>query len=712
MIDIYTIKEPAVRFDFDDKVTGKAQYCADLHYDGMLYAKTVRSDKARAWIRSVHIPPLPQNYYVISYRDIPAINAVPIVTDDQPFFAEDAVNYIGEPILLVIGSDREELNRLAQQIQIVYEERLQIPTLEDAISRTEDFIFGDKPWFVEYQYEKGDIESVIPQAVRIVEDEFSTGYQEQAYLEPQSVLAVYKDGVITVQGSMQCPYYIKNALRHALGWSDDRIRVIQLPTGGAFGGKEEYPSIPAVHAALAAIKSGKPVQLVFDRQEDILCTTKRHPAVIRIKSYLDEQNHILARDIEVLTDAGAYAGLSSVVLQRMIYSISGVYKVDNLRVLGRAYATNKVVSGAFRGFGGPQAFFAIEMHMEHIARQCSVDSIKLRREHFLHQADTTSTGGCLHSPVRLDEMMDTVCKLSGYKEKRRRAKNGSKLQGIGCSFVFHGCGFTGAGERDHIQARVRLRKEADDTVRILTSSTEMGQGAMTTLSKIVAQTLNIPLSHVRNNYADTRDCPDSGPTVASRTVLVVGKLLQDAAMQLKQHWEEKEYETEVRFSYPEDFHWDKERHTGDAYLEYSWGANVVEVEVDPVTYAYTVTGTWASYDIGTVIDEKIVEGQIEGGMAQGLGYGAMEALNIIDGKPLQCSLTDYILPTSLDFPPVAVRLIESESSIGPFGARGAGEITMVGTAPALAAAIENAIGKPVTKLPVTPEYIMELMTHD
>ena len=707
------ISEAAKRFDFDEKITGAARFCADLRAGGMLYAKTLRSIKARAWLRSVHVPPLPEGYWVIDHRDIPGKNAVPIVTDDQPFFAENAVNYIGEPILLIAGPDQSVLAELLRAVEVEYMERPSVLTLEEAMLRTSDFICGDKPWFVEYEYGKGDMDGAVRRAAACVEDEFRTGYQEQAYLEPQGMMAEVEYGVITVRGSMQCPYYIVEALKAALGWDGARVRVVQLPTGGGFGGKEEYPSIPAVHAALAAIKTGRPVQLVFDRGEDILCTTKRHPSLIRLKSWLDAQNHILAREIDVAADAGAYAGLSSVVLQRMIYSAGGVYDVENLRVRGRAYATNKVVSGAFRGFGGPQAFFAIEMHMEHIARKLGIDSMELRRAHFLRQGGTIGTGGQLRSPVQLEEIADKVCGLSGYHEKRRKAWiDGGKLRGIGCSVFFHGCGFTGAGEWDLLHPHVRLKKDADGTVTVFASSAEIGQGAMTTLSKIAARTLGIPLSQVRYAYPDTAVCPDSGPTVASRTVLVVGKLLQEAALRLKRRWAEPECEAEAEFRYPEGYSWDKDRHLGDAYLEYAWGANVVEVEVDPVTCAYEIKGVWAVYDIGTPIDERIAGGQVEGGMAQGLGYGAMEVLEMKNGRPLQCSLTDYMLPTSLDLPPVTYRLLDSESVIGPFGARGMGELTLVGAAPALAAAIENAIGKPVARLPVTPEYILEVMARE
>jgi len=709
---VKAISRPAPRFDFEDKVTGAAQYCADLRLEGMLYARTLRSSKARAWLRAIRVPPLPEGCMTVGYRDIPGKNIVPIVTDDQPFFAEDAVNYIGEPILLLVGPDKAQLDRLLESIDVDYEERPPVLTLEEAMARTADFINGDKPWLVAYDYEKGDVDSAVRRAAFCVADEFHTGYQEQAYLETQGMVAAYQGGVITVRGSMQCPYYIQEALMQALGWDTARIRVVQLPTGGGFGGKEEYPSILAVHAALAAIKTGRPVQLVLDRQEDILCTTKRHPSLIRIKSYLDGDGHIIARQIEAVLDAGAYAGLTSVVLQRTIYSAGGVYRVENLRVSGRAYATNKVPSGAFRGFGGPQAFFAIEMHMEHIARQRGIDPMQLRRAHFLHQGDSTATGGLLRSAVQLEKITDIVCRLSDYQKKRLApGPDKGKLRGIGCSVFFHGCGFTGAGERDLLHPQVRLRKAADGSVRIFCSSTEIGQGAMTTLDKIVSQTLGIPLSQVHNTYPDTAVCPDSGPTVASRTILVVGKLLQEAALQMKQRWEEPECETQARFSYPEGYAWDKDRHAGDAYLEYAWGANAVEIELDPVTCAYEIKGAWAVYDIGTPIDESVVAGQVEGGMAQGLGYGAMEVLEIRDGKPLQCSLTDYILPTSLDLPPVTCRLVSSKSVIGPFGARGLGELPLVGAAPALAAAIENAIGKPVKRLPLTPEYILEVMQH-
>jgi len=708
---VHDISTPIKRFDFDDKVSGQAQYCADIKMPGMLYARTLRSERPRARISAISVPELPPDYYIVDQHDIPNQNVVPIVYDDQPFLARDVVNYIGEPILLVVGPDKATILQIIDSIQVQYEDLDPVLDIAAAESRAADFICGDKPWFVEYRYSKGDLAAAIAASHQCIEEQFETGCQEQLYLETQAVLAVYADERITVYGSIQCPYYITDALLNALGWPEERIRVVQLPTGGGFGGKEEFPSIPAVHAALAAIKSGRPVQLVYDRQEDIICSTKRHPAIIKYRSYLDQQGNVIGRQIEVKADGGAYAGLSSVVLQRMIFSANGVYNINNLEVHGRAYATNKVVSGAFRGFGGPQAFFAVEVHMENIARRLGQDPIEFKRRHFLHQGDTSSTGGLLRNDIILERIAAEVEDLSGYRSKLPAySQADGKLRGLGCSFFFHGCGFTGSGEQDIIKAQVRLRKYPDERVEIFVSSTEIGQGVLTTLRKIVAQTLDIPVEQVTHNYPDTSSAPDSGPTVASRTIMIVGRLLADCAAEMKTRWQEPELDLHRDFQYPAELHWDKVKLDGNAYLDYSWGAQVVEAEVDPLTCSVEVTGIWAVYDIGTPIDRKIVQGQIEGGVVQGLGYGGMEVLEAIGGRLRQTNLTNYIIPTSMDFPTVHSRLIEDNPyPDGPFGARGLGELPLVGAAPALALAVQNAIGRKVKKIPLTPEYIMELM---
>ncbi|MDF2676701.1 MAG: xanthine dehydrogenase, molybdenum binding subunit apoprotein [Bacillota bacterium] len=696
------ISIPVRRIDFDEKIAGKAKYTQDLHFEHMLYAKTLRSEFPCAKINSIEIPEIPKGYFIVDSKDIPHKNIVPIVYDDQPFFAEDKVNYVGEPILLVVGPDKTIILNILKNIKVNY--TVLKPILNIKESEKLNKICA------EYEITKGDFDSAVKNYSYIVEDEFNTGYQEHIYLETQSMIGHYDGDCVTVYGSMQCPYFIHNSLKQALNYSDDAIRVVQLPTGGAFGGKEEYPSLIGVHAALASIKAKKPVQLVFDRQEDIICSTKRHPSIINIKSYINDENIIVAREINIKIDAGAYAGLSNVVLQRIAFASSGAYNIPNLKIHAVAFFTNNIVTGAFRGFGGCQAIFAIEMHMENIANKLNMDSLELKNKYFLKKGDSSSTSGLFNYDIKLNQIAERIEQMSLYNKKREKFKeNTEKLQGIGISIIMHGCGFTGNGEKSVIHTKARLKKNKDNTIEIYTAAAEMGQGVLTTLRKIVATTLDIPIENIKINYPDTLICPDSGPTVASRTIMIVGKLLKDIAEEMKKRWAEEEFEIIKEYKYPQNLSWDNDNLKGNANPEYSWGANAVEVEIDPITYESTIKGIWAVYDIGNAIDERIAKGQIEGGIIQGLGYGKLEVLQVKDGFIQQCNLTNYIIPSSTDFPKIESELISNPFDEGPFGARGMGELTIVGAAPAYALAVQNALNKKISRIPVTQEYIMELM---
>lgn len=703
------ISRPVKRFDFDEKITGEAKYCSDLKFDGLLYARTLRSDKPRARITSIDYPDLPEGYYIVDKHDIMGKNVDPVVYDDQPFFADDIVNYIGEPILLVVGKDKKVVLEILQKIKVNYIELNPILTMDEAKQRKEDFIFHNKPVFVEYEFAKGNFEHVAKGCSRIVEDEYRTGYQEQAYLETQSMVARMEGEELVVAGSMQCPFYVKEALRQALAWPEDKIQVVQLPTGGGFGGKEDYASMIGVHAGLAALKTQKPVQLVLDRQEDIICTTKRHPSCINLKSFIDDAGNIAAVDIDASLDGGAYAGLSSVVLQRLIFTATGVYDIPHLRVRGRVYVTNNVPAGAFRGFGGPQAIFAIEMHMNKVAAYLGMDAKDLKKKYFLKNCSLSATGGHFRNEIMLNEIARKIEKLTEARDMSYGVN--TCMRGIGYSFFLHGCGFTGRGEQALLKPKVGLRKFSDNSVELLAATSEIGQGGLTALRKIVAETLGIPLDAVKIGYPDTDKCLDSGPTVASRTVMIVGKLVHDCALKMKKRWSESEFELVQEYEYPKNLHWDNNKFFGNAYPEYSWGANAVEVEIDPLTYEVRTTGIWAVYDVGTAIDELIVRGQIEGGLLQGLGLAGMEVMKVKNGKLLQSNFTDYIIPCAADFPSIVSEFIDNPYKNGPFGARGLGELATVGIAPAFAQAVQNAIGKSINELPVTPEYIMELMKN-
>ncbi len=710
------ISVPVGKTDNSEKINGTACYIDDMRLPDMLYARTLRSDRARARINAVHIPPLPDGYFIVDRNDVPGMNRVKIVLDDQPFFAEHTVNYIGQPILLVVGPDKQKILDIISGITVEYEDIPPILTIDQAEDVSLPPIYEVRNSFADLSYSKGDAGQCFKDAAKIVEAEYTTGYQEQLYLEPQGMIAEYKDGKVTVYGSLQCPYYVKNAVMQGFGWDADKVRIVQMTVGGGFGGKEDYPSLLGGQAAFAAYKTGKPVKLILDRAEDIEATPKRHPSNIRLKAALDETGRIIALSADIRLNAGAYAGMSPVVLQRSMFNIAGVYSIPNIEVRGRTVATNTVPNSAFRGFGAPQAIFSIEMFMDKIAKELNEDPLEYKMRHIAKLGDKTATGGEFRHHVPLPELIDAADKLSGYRKKSAEFKSIQRpYKGIGMALFLHGCGFTGSGERDHINAVVKLKKQPDGTVEILVAGVDMGQGLRTTLRKIVAKALEKPLETVVYDFPDTDNVPDSGPTVASRSVMIVGKLLHDAAAELKQRWKDEEAQEIVqRYKHPGFMQWEDRGTTfyGDAYPVYSWGVNVVEVEIDPLTYQIDIKGSWAAFDVGKAIDERIMKGQIDGGVLQGLGYGSIEVMECKQGKIQQRSVTDYIIPTSADAVRTKSVLIDNPYELGPFGAKGAGELTLLGAAPALAAAVGSALGIEITALPVTPEYLMEACSNE
>ncbi|MCD6322387.1 MAG: molybdopterin-dependent oxidoreductase, partial [Clostridiales bacterium] len=545
-----------------------------------------------------------------------------------------------------------------------------------------------------------------------INGEYTTGYQEHIYLEPQGVIGTYEDNKVTILGSMQCPYYIKNAVMQVLNDDGNGVRVQQATTGGAFGGKEEFPSLIACQVAVAAAKLKRPVSLIYERTEDIIASTKRHPSKIKFSAAIGPHFTVDAINAQVSLDSGAYIGLSDVVLQRAMIAASGVYTIDNLSISGDVYETNSVPNGAFRGFGAPQMFFAIEMFMEHIAKELQQPPFEFKLRYVAEKGDATSTGGQFWDTILLKDMIHKVWDVSDYQRKTTEFSQSESNRGIGMSLFLHGCGFTGSGEQKHIKAVVRLRKNKDDTVTVLAANTDMGQGAATTLRKIAARVLEIPIEKVIYNKPDTDLVPDSGPTVASRTIMIVGGLIARAAKKLKEKWKSGvEILVEERYKQPDYIKWDEDRLHGDAYPAYSWGVVICEVEVDPVTFRVDLKDLWSIYDIGKAIDERIVIGQIEGGLLQGIAYGMLEVMDCREGIIQQKNVTDYIIPTAADSINMNTYIMDNPYPLGPYGAKGAGELPTVGGAPAVAMAIENAIGKKITKIPVTPEYIMELMKN-
>lgn len=700
------ISQSVVKKDHCPKMAGRSVYVGDYAAKDILTGKLLHATVARGRILAVHLPELPEGYYYIDKKDVPGDNRVNIVLDDTPVFAEDTVEYIGDPIGLVVGPDEKVVEKLLKEIRVDYEELPPVLDMEQS-----------ETVFFDYHYDKGDPEKAFREADRVFTEVFETGYQEQAYLEPQGMMAEPEEnGNMYVHGSMQCIYYVHGALVRALGCERNQVHVFQDVTGGGFGGKEDFPSVLGCQVAVAAKKIGAPVRCVLTRREDMEFTSKRHPSKCTYKVAVKD-GRITAMDIDVKFNGGAYTTLSAVVLQRGIICANGVYNIPNLSVRGRALKTNTAPCGAYRGFGAPQTFFAVEMMMNHVAKELGVDSIVFKESHLAKQGDSTSTSGKYHYPVPVAAMMDEVDQVCDLRKKHleyAKPQTGRYRRGIGMSLFFHGAGFTGSGEQDLIKAVCRLHKTADGHVEILAANGEIGQGLRTTFPKIVANELGIPMHMVSYNHPDTARVPDSGPTVASRSLMVVGELLRRAAAKLRDAWADGQEQTvEERFT-PPDFMipFNLDKFQGDAYPTYAWGVNAIEVELDTLTGISKVLGAYGSFDVGTPIDYNVVMGQMEGGFLQGIGYASIEKMDYDrrTGKIRNNSFADYLIPTAMDVPNLKCMLHVEKYPYGPYGAKGAGELPLVGAAGAYVEAVEQAMGRKLSHAPFTAEdSLLELM---
>jgi CO/xanthine dehydrogenase Mo-binding subunit len=723
-----------------NKVTGKAQYIDDLHFEGMLYGVTVRSPAPRGRIKAIRFgKEIPwDEFTVVTAADIPGKNCIALIVDDQPCLAQSVVNHAEEPVLLLAHADKYLLEEARRAVEIEIEPLPAIFNIEDSL-RGDLIIWGENNVFKQFRVSKGNVDAAWSEAALIVEGEYSTGAQEQLYIENNGMIAIAgPEQGVTVWGSMQCPYYIHKALKTVFGLPEEKIRVIQAETGGGFGGKEEYPSMIAAHAALLAWKAGKPVKLIYDRAEDMAATTKRHPSRTRHRTAVSRDGKLLAMEVDFVVDGGAYATLSSVVLSRGTIHAAGPYACPNVRILSRAVATNAPPHGAFRGFGAPQSIFALERHMDRAAAAVGLAPEEFRRRNFLRKGDTTATGQVIHEDVDMPGMLDQALRESDYhakKERFARDNRGNAIKrGIGFASFFHGAGFTGSGER-YLASIAGVEATSEGIVRVLASSTEIGQGTNTILTQIAAGTLGVPYESVEIVQPDTGNVPNSGPTVASRTCMVVGQLVESAALGLKetlagagllkpsytpeeftracaayiaQHGPLRSYS---QYQAPPGIFWDDEKYQGDAYGAFAWAVYVAEVNVDTLTCEARVTNFVAVQEVGRVVNPVLAAGQIEGGVAQGIGLALYENVVWQNGRMVNGQMTNYIIPTAVDIPPIKVVFEERPYAYGPMGAKGIGELPMDGPAPAIASAVENATGIRLNSVPATPETLMAALDN-
>jgi CO/xanthine dehydrogenase Mo-binding subunit len=673
---------------------------------------------------------------IVSAKDIPGKNYVALIADDQPCLVEKDINHVEEPILLLAHADRHALPKAVSAISIKYDVMPAIFTIEES-ERCSEIIWGSDNTFKQYLIEKGEVDDVWAQADHIVEGEYRTGAQEQLYIENNGMIAAFDPANgITVWGSLQCPYYVHKALMSLCNLPAERVRVVQVETGGAFGGKEDYPSMIAGHAALLAIKSQRPVKIIYDRMEDMAATTKRHPSRTRHRTAVDKNGKILGGTIDFTIDGGAYTTLSPVVLSRGTIHAGGPYYWPNVQIRAKAVATNVPPHGAFRGFGAPQSLFAIERHIDRIAQVVGLSPIEVRRRNFLRPGQTTTTDQVVRESIDLGKLLDRALEVSAYRSNKERFakenQSGSTKKGIGIAAFLHGAGFTGSGER-HLSSVVGVEGCTDGSVRVLVSSTEFGQGTKTVLSQVAAETLGLRYEDVDVAPADTMEVPNSGPTVASRTVMVVGKLVHSAALGIRQTLKQcgllgDPYSPEefraacrsyvashgglrswARYEAPPDIFWDDHKYRGEAYAAFAWAVYIASVAVDLTTYNVSVDDFVALQEVGRVLHPLLAAGQITGGVAQGIGLSLYEKVIWQNGRMQNGQMTNYIIPTSSDLPPIRVFFEELGNIHGAFGAKGIGELPIDGPAPAIANAVEDALGARCDSVPLLPEDIFDMV---
>lgn len=746
------------RKDAWDKVSGNAKYIDDYNFSDLLYAVTVRSQCAAGVIKKIDCSEalkVPGVKRVVTCDDVQGKNIVPLVLDDEPFFAQNEIKFYGEPIALVLAESYEQADHAAQLVKIDIEEKKPVLSIKEAIEPQANKVYKQDNIFSRYNIIKGDAQEALKSSEHVFEKEYETPYQEHAYLETNGVIAVPGiEDSMTVYGTMQCPFYVQDAVAQGAGIAQNKVRIVQTTTGGGFGGKEDFPSVIAGQAAIAARLSGRPVKLIYKREEDIIASSKRHPGLIKMKIGTDSKGKITAAIIDYYVDGGAYATLTPIVLWRGTVHALGPYECDNVLIRSYGVATNKVPCGAYRGFGSPQVIFAGESIIDEIAYSLGIEPSEIRKINGYKIGSKTATSQIIDQSCGLQETIEKALDKSDWKSKWElpAQKTGSIRKGIGMSTVYYGVGLGAGGKHlDRVGTSMCIMK--DGSVQCAIGNVEMGQGARTVLAQIAADALGAPYELVNVVETDTSMVPDSGPTVASRTTFMSGNSLMNAAKELKPRLLEvaadmleaktiEDVDIVDGFAFiksdnkgkkidfkklaeglyskrlmPSSFGWfiapdssyDKDTGQGNAYFVYSYCTNVAEVEVDMETGEFKVSTITSAHDMGKAINPQQVEGQIEGGTLQGVGYATMEEIRHDEkGKMLNDALATYILPTTEDNPVINPVIVEHPYSKGPYGAKGFGEVPLMGVAPAISNAIYNATGKRIRKLPVKPEKILGL----
>ena len=745
------------RTDDLGKVTGKLMYGADYPQEGFLHGKILRSPHPHALIKSIHVEKakeLPGVVAVLTGKDVPGRNGFGAILPDQPVICEDKVRFVGDGVALVAAETEEIAHEALSLIRVEYEVLPAVFDPRDAMKPNAPKVHEGGNLLQKNKLRKGDVEKGFAEADVILKRTYQVPFLEHAYMEPDITFAVpQRDGTMLVEGPMQAPFTVRRNIAAVLGVPVNQVRVRQIHMGGGFGGKEDSPIDIGCRAAVLAHHTGRPVRIALEREEITIQTCKRHPMIMEVKIGARKDGKLLAFEGVIYDEQGAYAGLGPLIppaggshIHSMIM-MPGPYEIPHAKVDAYLCYTNHPYGGAMRGFGAPQVHIAHEQLIDELAGELGLDPFDVRHINAFRLGSATATGQVLDQSVGLLDTLEACAESFGWKERFGRNDyldaESSKRRGVGIGMGWYRTSIGTNG--DGCGANVYVHE--DGSVLLYSGITEMGQGAFTVLPQICAEELGVSMEDVRLVKPDTDQVPESGPTVGSRSTTLMGNAIIMAARQVKASILEmasemllvpvERIETKNRLIYdredptkslafkevaarcmatgkrligqgwwtPPASSLDPETGQGNPYFVYTYSTHMAEVLVDVETGEVEVTDYVAAFDVGKAINPKALEGQIEGGVAMGLGYALMEEVAMVDGVPQNINLQDYLIPTTLDVPHIKPIILEVENKLGPYGAKGIGEMPNIPATPAILNAIANACGGRVRSLPADPEHV-------
>lgn len=735
-------------------LTGGARYLDDLRMDDVLVGKLLYSQHACALIKKIDVSKakdLPGVVAVLTHEDIPGENSFLLEIADQPVLAAGRVNYLGDAVAAVAAETEEAAQAALNAIEVVYEPLPGVFDIDSAMKEDSTRVLpGYDNIIPAHLHERGDLEAGFEEADVIIENTYQSQWIEHAFLEPEGALSyIDPEGTMVVYASNQAPNRDRKQIARSLGIPEHKVRVITPYVGGAFGAKDEIHV--QIHAALLTQRTGRPVKILRTREESILAHVKRHPIRTHHKLGATKDGRITAASITAIADTGPYMNAGLHVMWFVGTVAGGPYYLPNARVESLAVRTNNPIGGAMRGFGGPQVALAYESQMDELAKALNMDPVEVRRINAIQSGQVAPSGDIIRNADAVPASINEAVRMIGWDERdlieKQPAPHLRRGWGLATTWFVIGLG------RGQDNAGVIVEMAPDGSVVLRTGAVEMGQGVFSALGAIAAENLGVDLGSIRIISPDTDITPDAMQTAASRQTFMSGNAVDKASLVIRNSLLETAAEDtglpieildlkrgklqaegeELSISIPElaakatlanrpmyangfyvmEFP-EETTKEGKFYAvgPSAFGTQAAQVLVDIETGEVEVEKLVAAQNVGKIINYGGAFGQMEGGCIMGTGYALMEDMLVEEGMTLNDSLESYLIPTAMDIPPTQIKLLEIPEPFGPFGAVGIGEPSMMGTAPAIANAVSDAIGKRMTEIPLTPERVLAAIEGD